>query len=274
MKKLLSLGLVAAMAVSAMPMAYATNVYENPNADTEMGTQVDYLGSKTTLDDDGNEVYAEAYTVTVPAKMAPGGSSFVKAEGTWNSARKLVVTADKEVVLENNINANDKKTLGITFNDINLVGNNNVAVANYGEGNEGEPIAVANIENALFGTWEGVFEYQAEIVDNVELITFTIGDYGYDNEYVEGEEAVKLYTLQAEKGMTWGDWANSKYNTVNVKMDGVHEGHEVGSYQCHVYLEDDGAAISDTISYEEWSNGKRVGCLDVIESTVYRFDWT
>ena len=197
MKKLLSLGLVAAMAVSAMPMAYATT-------DVSNGTEVEYLGSKTTIDGEGNEVYAEAYTVTVPAKMAPGGSAFVKAEGTWNSARKLVVTADKTVELENNINTSDKKTLDVTFNGINLVGDNNVAVANYGDGVEGEPIAVGNIENALFGTWSGVFEYQVEMVDNipVEMITFTIHDS------IIAEDS----TFQAEKGMTWSQWVNSQYS--------------------------------------------------------------
>lgn len=158
MKKLLSLGLAAAMAVSAMPMAYATTAHTN-------GTEVEYLGSKTTIDGEGNEVYTEAYTVTVPALMAPGDSAFVKAEGTWNSARKLVVTADENVVLANNINTNDTKTLAVTFNGINLVGDNNVAVANYGDGVEGEAIAVAAIENALFGTWSGVFTYNASIVD-------------------------------------------------------------------------------------------------------------
>lgn len=198
MKKLLSLGLVAAMAVSAMPMAYATT-------DVSNGTEVEYIGSKTTIDGEGNEVYAEAYTVTVPAKMAPGGAAFVKAEGTWNSARKLVVTADKTVELENNINTSDKKTLDVTFNGINLVGNNNVAVANYGDGVEGEAIAVGNIENALFGTWSGVFEYQAEIVDNVELINFVVDTTNW--------AATERYaTYQAEEGMTWEQWIKSDYN--------------------------------------------------------------
>lgn len=206
MKKLLSLGLVAAMAMSAMPMAYATTAHTN-------GTEVEYLGSKTTLDGEGNEVYAESYTVTVPAKMAPGGSAFVKAEGTWNSARKLVVTADKTVELENNINTSDKKTLDVTFNGINLVGNNNVAVANYGDGVEGEAIAVGNIENALFGTWSGVFEYQAEIVDNVELISFTLHVFNEDS----GDYIPTVY--QAEEGMTWAEWVESPYNTNNWTLE-------------------------------------------------------
>ena len=158
MKKLLSLGLVAAMAVSAMPMAYATT-------DVSNGTEVEYLGSKTTIDGEGNEVYAEAYTVTVPAKMAPGDSAFVKAEGTWASNRKLVVDAADSVTLGNSINTNDTKELVVTFAGIELAGDNNVAVANYDADNQGEAIAVANIENALFGTWSGVFTYTAGIVD-------------------------------------------------------------------------------------------------------------
>lgn len=159
MKKVLSLVLAGIMAVSMLPAAYATR-------DVAEGTDVEYVGSKTTIDDEGNEVYAEAYTVTVPAKMAPGGSAFVKAEGTWPSNRELVVNADATVTLKNNINTADTKVLDIAFDGIVLRGDNNIAVANYDADTQGEAIAVADIENALFGTWSGVFEYQVKMQDS------------------------------------------------------------------------------------------------------------
>lgn len=158
MKKILSLALAGVMMFASLPVAYATT-------DVENGTQVSYVGSQTSVDDEGNESYTEAYTVTVPAKMAPGATAYVKAEGTWNSARKLVVSADTSVVLKNSINAADTKELAVTFATINLVGDNNVAVANYDADNAGEAISVANIENALFGTWSGTITYEASIVD-------------------------------------------------------------------------------------------------------------
>lgn len=162
MKKILSLALAGVMMFSALPVAYATT-------DVSNGTQVSYVGSKTSVDEEtGKETYTEAYTVTVPAQMAPGATAYVKAEGTWNSARKLVVSADESVVLKNSINAADTKELAVTFATINLVGDNNVAVANYVADDDtqpGEAISVANIENALFGTWSGTITYEAGIVD-------------------------------------------------------------------------------------------------------------
>ena len=156
MKRILSLGLVAAMAVSAMPMAYATTAHTN-------GTQVQHVGEKTTIDDEGKITHKAEYLITVPAKMAPGDSCHVKAEGTWPSNYSLSVTADPNVTVTNNINNNDTKVLDIAFNGIVLPGNNNVAVANYGNENPGEPIAVADISNALFGIWNGTFYYNVEL---------------------------------------------------------------------------------------------------------------
>ena len=162
MKKILSLALAGVMMFSALPVAYATNVYENPTDETEMGTQVSYNAE----DPNGDGVLdnKEAYTVTVPAKLAPGGSGDVVVAGTWNSARKLVVSADESVVLSNSINAADQKTLAVTFNGIELVGDNEVAITGETEGAT-VAVSVANIENALFGTWSGTITYEAGIVD-------------------------------------------------------------------------------------------------------------
>lgn len=183
MKKILSLLLVGVMVFSMIPAAYATTDYTN-------GTQVSF-NAEADNDGDGQPDSVESYTVTVPAKLAPAGSGDVVAQGTWSSARKLVVTADPDVTLTNSINAADQKVLDVTFPGIELVGSNTAAVT------DTKVVSVADIEAALFGTWEGVFEYNVEMVDNVvELISFDIDGTVY----------------QAEEGMTWGEWVESEYN--------------------------------------------------------------
>ena len=82
MKKILSVALASAMVVAALPVAYAA---EN-EADYTAGTQITLNGSGT-----------EQYTVTVPAKMIPGDTGTVKAEGTWAADKFLNVTCPTSV---------------------------------------------------------------------------------------------------------------------------------------------------------------------------------
>lgn len=208
MKKILSLLLVGVMVFSMIPAAYATTDYTN-------GTQVSF-NAEADNDGDGQPDSVEAYTVTVPAKLAPAGSGDVVAQGTWSSARKLVVTADPDVTLTNSISGADEKVLTVTFPGISLVGSNTAAVT------DTKVVSVADIEAALFGTWEGVFEYNVEMVDNVQLITFTINGTSY----------------QAEEGMTWEQWVDSSYNdgTVSKTAVGVHLGLKQVKYSEKIVL--------------------------------------
>lgn len=222
MKKILSLLLVGIMVVSMVPTAFATTDYSN-------GTQVSY-NAEADNDGDGQPDHAEAYTVTVPALLAPGASGNVVAQGTWASNRKLTVTADDDVTLTNSINAADQKVLDVTFPGIELAGSNTAAVT------DTKVVGVADIEAALFGTWSGVFEYQVEMVDAAELISFNIyNDLRWD--YVTGEiltEWLHPYgEFQAEAGMTWEEWVDSDYNTLGLVI--TPEGRSGHS----VYLSDD-----------------------------------
>ena len=168
------------------------------------GTQVIYTANNS-----------ESWTVTVPAQLAPGSSGDVVAQGTWGSDRKLVVTADETVTLANSINANDTKTLDIGFAGIELAGSNTAAVS------ATEAVGVADIENALFGTWSGTFYYDVEMKDvagtetptpeqPAELITFSLS--GNFCSCVDG-------TYQAEEGMTWREWIESDYNQISLSID-------------------------------------------------------
>ena len=214
MKKILSLGLVGVMALSMIPTALATTNYTN-------GTQVQY-NAEADNDNDGQPDHSEAWTVTVPALLEPGSEGNVVAQGTWASNRKLVVTADETVTLANSINANDTKILDIGFDGIELAGSNTAAVS------ATEAVGVADIENALFGTWSGTFYYQVGMEDAVKMITFTI----FGTQY------------QAEEGMTFDEWIVSEYN-----VDGFKRGEE-GSDGA-VYFADGIERVAD----DEWGYG-------------------
>ena len=98
-------------------------------------------------------VGTESYTVTVPASLTPGESGDVSVSGIWATNRKLTVTAPSTVTLTNSINSSDTKTLAVTFDGIAKTGDNTVGVS------ETKTITVADITDALFGTWSGVISY-------------------------------------------------------------------------------------------------------------------
>ena len=132
----LALVMVCSLGVTAFAAPFAPEV-QNSNS-----TTVTYTGTGT-----------ESYTVTVPASLAPGGSGDVSVEGTWATNRKLTVTAPSTVTLTNSINSSDTKTLAVTFDGIEVTGDNTVGVS------ETKTITVADITDALFGTWSGVISY-------------------------------------------------------------------------------------------------------------------
>ena len=203
MKKILSLTLAALMVVSMVPTAFAADV------DYQNGTEVEFTGSRTTVNADGTETHNAEYTITVPALLAPGGSGTVTLQGVWPSNATVKVTAEDKVEMVNNINSADKKTLAVTFTAIELAGNNTVAVS------DDETVSVADISNALFGTWSGKFNYNVEYngeAGGSGTVTPTPDPEQPTNpDDGDGEEANLItFTIdgteyQAEEGWTWND---------------------------------------------------------------------
>ena len=148
------------------------------DVDVSEGTTIKLVGSQ--------EETGESYTVTVPATLAPGESGTVTASGSWSSKQTLKVTAPNSVTLSYGEQTMD---VGITFAGIEQVGSDTAASSTTAI------VSVADV-SVLFGTWTGTLNYTVELDDN--RITFTIDDTEY----------------QAEKGMTWGEWVESEYNTV------------------------------------------------------------
>ena len=211
MKKILSLTLAALMVVSMVPTAFAADV------DYQNGTEVEYTGSRTTVNADGTETHNAEYTITVPALLAPGGSGTVTLQGMWPSDATVKVTAEDKVEMVNNINSADKKTLAVTFTAIELAGNNTVAVS------DDETVSVADISNALFGTWSGKFNYNVEYngeAGGSGTVTPTPdpdqpGDGGSTVEPGEGQIVLNIdgVSYLADEDMTWREWIASDYNT-------------------------------------------------------------
>lgn len=173
MKRIFSLLLVALLLVSAVPMAQATNDYT-------AGTQVTYDATADN-DGDGQPDNTETYTVTVPAKLAPGGSGTVTLQGTWAADRYITVTSSQEIEMVNDINSADKKTLAVTFDGIGKRGSNTEAQT------VTKPISVANITDALFGTWSGLIVYDVTIETRIVDLagtTWQFNDDVYDYEWM------------------------------------------------------------------------------------------
>lgn len=115
-------------------------------------------GTRETLVEYGGEYTDnQYYEVTVPASMRPGGTGTVTLEGVWSPTTTIKVIAPNAVKLTNNIDASSVKELAITFNDITKAGDVNKPIS------VKEDISLANITNALIGTWSGTITYNVTI---------------------------------------------------------------------------------------------------------------
>ena len=141
------------------------------------GTLVEYVGTGS-----------EAYSVVVPAKLAPGDEGVVELSGTWGSNHAINVTSDESVDLVNSLNSKDKRTLDVFFDGIGAFGDDSKEqfFDNY--------ILVDEMpSDVLFGTWSGKFNYYVEMKDK---ITFQFSGYYYN----------------VPEGMTFADYVDSEYN--------------------------------------------------------------
>lgn len=175
MKKILSLALAAAMVMSALPVAYAAE----GEHDYTNGTTITLNGSGT-----------EAWTVTVPAKLSPvAGSNAgkVKAEGTWAADKFLNVGAPSTVTLTYGAQTMDVAVTGGSFSLI---------------GNSVDPVSKevdVSIEEAsrLFGTWEGILEYQVDLIQKGDVNRDGVIDQA-DVDMI-GDAAVQSVTLSEDQ---------------------------------------------------------------------------
>lgn len=191
MKKLSLLSLASLLLISLIPNTLATTDYSQ-------GTQVEYVG-----------LGSESYTITVPALLTPGSSGTVTLSGTWADNRIVSVTANKTVELTNSINTNDKKILDISFTGIKEAGSNTGAQTFY------ETVSVSSINNALFGTWNGHFNY------NVDINTAAIepGLYQTDSDYgvmlASWDELIENDVLFVDNGVLYTAYDDEEWTNLS-----------------------------------------------------------
>ena len=211
MKRFASILLIVALilSVTVAPVS-ATEASGNWNN----GTLVSF-DAEADNNGDGIADSVEFYTVTVPAQLAPNTTGKVVLSGAWPSNRMVIVTADKEVVLENNINSSNTKTLPVEFESIKQVGDNAFKIE------VEENVSVAAISNAIFGTWSGTFNYMIDIVDasnasaaTVELKT-ELADYSWSEiqTIANSDASLEDYSIQI------GDTITDEDGTVYYLVD-------------------------------------------------------
>ena len=169
MKKIISLLLAGVMMVSAVPVTFAAGTQDH-----SLGTQVTYTAANN-----------ESYFITVPAKLNPGQSGTVTLDGYWPDSKTVTVTADTFVKLTNSIKASDTKTLNVTFLGISEAGSNT------SKQNFTETVSVEGISNALFGTWNGKFNYNVEFSEAFATKTAS-GSYVFVNDVSSSQHDLSI----------------------------------------------------------------------------------
>lgn len=263
MKRIISFLLIAVMLLSAVPMAYAyvpggnMCIAQHDGSEDYSGIEccaicdlcpvcdgecdclapVNYTSGTQVLfdaedpDGDGVKDNVESYTVTVPAKLIPEENQNignVVAQGTWPSDRKLVVTADASVRLVNSLNADDYKDLDVTFAKFELLGNNTQSVS------KTEPVSVELMpEDALFGIWSGIFEYQVTMADYVIVLPDkgkTAEEYTWDeiSTIANAGKAAEYFTLGDTKTFTTTDGQDVVMEMVAFNADEQSTGAKAG----------------------------------------------
>ena len=198
MKRFFPLMLAGVMAITSLPVAFATNIYNSNSPETDVGTQVVYKGNGT-----------ENYTITVPAQLNPGTGGNVTLTGTWASDRVVKVTAEKTVLMTSSLLSSDQQSLNVYFSDIVQEGNNVESITRT------ERVAVeAMPSNIMFGKWSGTFYYNVS-VDDVDvgirwgqkyLLVDDVQDDGFhpDSWMIFYEDGSSVST---ESTATAGSWA-------------------------------------------------------------------
>ena len=177
---------------------------------------------------------APTYTVTIPATVALGETATIKAEN-------VVVPKGKQVeVALTNANGFAVATpqgaeLGYTVKNGETTVNegDTVLTVNPDNGKTGETTLsfVAPTEIQYAGSYTGTATFTIAVKD-VPPINFTMDSSDFEK-WIPGLTA----NLQAEAGMTWGEWLESDYNV---------DGYVMGEYEGICPVGEDWVAVRDT----------------------------
>ena len=181
---------------------------------------------------------APTYTVTIPATVTLGETAKIEVENVVVEKGKQVEVALTE--------ANDFKvattegaelTYTVKNGETEVAEGDTVLAVNPKDGMAGETTLsfVAPTEIQYAGTYTGTATFTIAVKD-APLINFTMDSSDFE-EWIPG----LTVNLQAEAGMTWGEWVESEYNVDGYVVSEYYD----GSYYVHPAGED-WVAVRDT----------------------------
>ena len=177
---------------------------------------------------------APAYTVTIPTDVTiDGNATTISAENVVVEKGKYVsvsLAADNDFTVKTAEGA--ELTYTVTANGENIAAGGEILAVNPKDGKTGSAsITFAIDESAIqyAGTYTGTATFTVAVKDvPVTTISFTIAGDPY----------------QAEEGMTWAQWLDSSYNTID--YSGVYED-QVYVWEAWVTLDGDFVTPTDEI---------------------------
>ena len=225
MKKLLALILAIALLLSLSVTAFATDY----NTEGEKGTTVTYT-------------VAPAYTVTIPQNVTIDGNA------TTISAENVVVEKGRYVSVtladSNDFTVATEQgatlTYTVTANGENIAAGDEILAVNPTDSATGTATVTFDIDESdikYAGTYTGTATFTVALKDvPVTTINFTMDSSDWQ-EWIPNLTA----NLQAEAGMTWGEWIESDYNVDDYVMTEYWDGSYI------IYPEgEDWVAVRDT----------------------------
>ena len=211
MKKLFALLLAIAMMATISVTAFAAD-YDTAG---DKGMNVTYS-------------VAPAYTVTIPTDVTiDGNAATISAEDVVVEKGKYVsvsLAADNNFTVKTAEGA--ELTYTVTANGEAVTAGGEVLAVNPKDGKNGTATITFDIDESAIqyaGTYTGTATFTIAVKDVPKtIINFTL-DAGWDEEWIEEYFPGLTKNLQAEAGMTWGEWLESDYNVDGYVM-GEFEG--------------------------------------------------
>ena len=214
---ILAIALMATMSVTAFAADYDT--------EGDKGMTVTYS-------------VAPAYTVTIPTNVTiDGNATTITAENVVVEKGKYVsvsLAADNDFTVATAEGA--ELTYTVTANGANVAAGGEILAVDPTDGKIGTATITFAIDEAAIkyaGTYTGTATFTVAVKDAPKtIINFTF-DAGWVEEYIPG----LTKNLQAEAGMTWGEWLESDYNV---------DGYVMGEYEGICPEGEDWVAVRDT----------------------------
>lgn len=178
MKRIITSLLIIAVVMNMSFMAFAMGIHNQEIGENRpFETEIIYEGIQS------------EYTISVPSEIRVGETKEVGISGYWPTDMVVNISVPKKVELVSTSNEADKIELGITFNNISVMGKGSSLVS------ETSSLTVENVSDKVFGTYKGYIVYDASLneVTNISMTKEEADDLGFVFQDIDGgKELIKF----------------------------------------------------------------------------------